>query len=1272
MHLIPTIPGGWNPNEEGVFHIQQTQGDLVFLSAADTEIHSLNKAYGELVKLVSGKRDDLPSLRIANLVYLKQELTIDTYVEEVLKHARLIICRLLGGKNYYPYLIEAISHACKEHHIPVLFLPGYDVPDVELLELSTANVRMGDTVWKYLCAGGKQNHLNCLKFLFHHFFHIPFEYLATQITPDLFFFHPQKGIITETEQEIICKNKQPNVLLLVYQTHYLADNLEPVYYLTEQLEKNNINALLVFVNHLRDPHTVERLYALATDTGTRKINAIINTTSFSIRSLNDDTEADFIFSKINAPVIQSIFASCTKEIWESNLFGLTPTDVAMNIALPEMDGRIITTAVSFKSSLGRDAITDSDILKYSTHTEGCDFIIAFTKRWIHIQQKSNAEKKIALIMPNYPNKDSRLANGVGLDTPASVVAILDSLKQHGYTTGEFIPGTSEELMNLLTHYITNDQETFLYRPFQVSLSAQQFHRHYKNLAPALRKKIEQQWGAPEDSPNFHQDAFVIPGFLLQHVFVSIQPSRGYNQDEKAIYHSPDLPPTYAYLAFYFWLQDVFQADALVHVGKHGNLEWLPGKSLALHPSSCFPAALMPPVPHFYPFIVNDPGEGTQAKRRTHAIIIDHLIPAMTRAESYGELTKLEQLIDEYYEAFNIDPKRTISIRSQIKQLVNASHLQTDLGTSLDDMDALLLKLDAYLCELKEAQIRDGLHILGTLPQGDQLLDLLIALHRLPGNGQLGLTQALAKDLGLAFDPVQDDLQQSFSAEQIRGTVFNGEHPFATCRINGHAVEVLELILRQLLSQHFSIAITSDASDNLFSFGIASCKHTLQLCTYIATHTLPKLERTTEELTNLIRGLNGNFIQPGCSGAPTRGRLDVLPTGRNFYSVDVRTIPTETAYQLGTKSANLIIDRYLQEHGDYPESIGISVWGTATMRTGGDDIAQAFALMGVKPVWQQANRRVADFEVIPLLLLKRPRIDVLLRISGFFRDAFPDVISLFNAVVEKLATLDEPLEQNPIRKRFLTEKEDWKCKGVDEQKAHKRALFRVFGSKPGAYGAGLQAVIDEKNWQTKKDLSTIYINWSGYAYGADRIGESAHEVFEKRLTDLQIVMHNQDNREHDILDSDDYYQFQGGMANAVNTLSGEQPAIYFGDHARPENPKVKTLKEELLKVYRSRVVNPKWIAGVKRHGYKGAFEMAATLDYLFAYDATTGLVDDFMYEGIAQEYLFDADNRQFLEKVNPWALKDMTERLLEAIQRGMWKTPASDVKNRLESLFVNME
>jgi cobaltochelatase CobN len=1242
LHLIPTIPGGWNPNEDGVFYIEQSKGDIVFLSAADTEIHSLNKAYRSL----NAVEVNCPSLRMANLIYLKQELTIDKYVEEIIGEAKLVICRLLGGIRYYPYLVESIALECKQKNIPVLFLPGYAAPDVELMTLSTVDLPISDMVWKYFCAGGKQNLIEMLRFVSHHFFDKKeWTYNAPQRIPDLFLYDLEHGILTK-EQAYLADFDIP---ILVYQSHYLADNLEPVLAICEQLKEKNTPPIVVFVNNLRDKNTADELYDLLIKGNNRQLSTIINTTSFSIKALTEH-ETDFIFYKLNRPVIQAIFASCTKAIWQDNLFGLTPTDVAINIALPELDGRIITTAVSFKVALGKDAITDSDILKYETHQEGVDFVVDFALRWHRLQIKKNTEKHIALIMPNYPNKDSRLANGVGLDTPESMVNIIKALKENGYDLGPFIPNSSQELIALVTHYITNDVDTTLSRPFQVSLSLEDFYNQYNSISLNLREQLEKQWGKPEDSPFYSDGKFAISGFLLGTVFVSIQPSRGYNQDEKAIYHSPDLPPTFNYLAYYFWINHVFNADAVVHVGKHGNLEWLPGKSVALSKESCYPRLLMEAIPHFYPFIVNDPGEGTQAKRRNQAVILDHLIPPMTRAESYGILTQLEHLIDEYYEAFTLDIKRASILKKEIKALVQKAHLDTDLSASVEDIDELLVKIDGYLCDLKEAQIRDGLHIFGQVPEQDQLLDLLIALHRVPSGTTKGITQALALDLGLNFNPLQCDYS----------TPFEKEIQQLYCRTIGDAVEQLELISRVYLAQF------------LFDRKETAYLHFNKVLTYIAKDTYPKVLQTTNEITNLLAGLDGAYIPSGSSGAPTRGRLDVLPTGRNFYSVDVRTIPTPTAYALGLKSANLIIERYIQENGEYPETVGLSVWGTSTMRTGGDDIAQAFALMGVKPVWEEANRRVTDFEIISMLMLKRPRVDVMLRISGFFRDAFPDVISLFNKVVERLAELDEDPEVNPIRKRFLKEKLDWKSKGITEEKAHKRALFRVFGSKPGAYGAGLQAVIDEKNWQTKEDLARVYMQWSGYAYGGDRIGESAHEVFEQRLSDIQIVMHNQDNREHDILDSDDYYQFQGGLTNAVQTVSGTQPHVYFGDHSRPDNPKVKTLKEELLKVYRSRVVNPKWIEGVKRHGYKGAFEMAATMDYLFAYDATTDMIDDFMYEGITAEYLFKPENKEFIEKVNPWALKDMSERMLEAIQRGMWKQPKPETVEKLQQLLIDSE
>ena len=699
-------------------------------------------------------------------------------------------------------------------------------------------------------------------------------------------------------------------------------------------------------------------------------------------------------------------------------------------------------------------------------------------------------------------------------------------------------------------------------------------------------------------------------------------------------------PPHGYLAFYAYLRVVYGAHAIVHVGKHGNLEWLPGKSLALS-ENCYPEAVLGPVPHIYPFIVNDPGEGTQAKRRSSAVIIDHLTPPLTRAESYGPLKDLEALVDEYYEASGVDPRRLVRLKVQILDLVRDIGLDHDAGIHDHDPDDLALqKLDAYLCDLKEMQIRDGLHIFGRSPEGHLLTDLVVALARVPRGAGHGADQSLqrgiALDLGLAgFDPLDCDM----------AAPWNGVHPEmlqdvsdSPWRITGDTVERVELLAAKLVA------------------GEAECpsewENTTLVLEGIRTNLHPAVTACGDaEMSALLTALDGRFVAPGPSGAPTRGRPDVLPTGRNFFSVDSRAVPTPAAWELGQKSAELLIRRYTQDHGEWPTSFGLTAWGTSNMRTGGDDIAQALALIGVKPVWDMASRRVTGYEIIPTALLGRPRVDVTLRISGFFRDAFPDQIALFDTAVRAAGALDEDESDNPIAARMRSELARLVAEGSDEKLARQRAGFRVFGSKPGAYGAGLQALIDEKDWAKRDDLAEAWLVWGGYAYGAGEEGTAERGLLEERLRTVNAVVQNQDNREHDLLDSDDYYQFEGGMSAAVELVSGEQPTIYHNDHSRPEKPVIRTLEEEIARTVRGRVTNPKWIAGVMRHGYKGAFEMAATVDYLFAFAATTGAVGDHHFEGVYQAFLVDEEVRSFLKDKNPHALRDIAQKLEEAVTRG---------------------
>ena len=762
---------------------------------------------------------------------------------------------------------------------------------------------------------------------------------------------------------------------------------------------------------------------------------------------------------------------------------------------------------------------------------------------------------------------------------------------------------------------------------------------------------------------------MISGIRLGETFVGIQPARGFNIDLLANYHDPDLVPPHNYLAFYFWLRFTYQVNAVIHVGKHGNLEWLPGKGLALS-NECWPDAVLGPMPHFYPFIVNDPGEGAQAKRRTQAVIIDHLMPPMARAETYGDMAELEGLVDEYYQAQGLDTRREVWLREQILEKVQSTNILDELNEAArGDDNQVLEELDTYLCDIKEAQIRHGLHILGELPEPHKVANTLIALLRLPrGEGQInqGILHCLVNDFSLQIDG------EPFEPLSAGREPWSGVKPDLLANIDGSlwrstadTRERLELLALQWVQQYL---LADNDLTELIAFPA-----TYALLVYAQSTIHKALQQSVEnELNAIIDGLEGKFIEAGPSGAPTRGRLDTLPTGRNFYSVDNRAIPSKAAWVLGQQSAQALIHRHLQEHGDYPKQLGLSVWGTATMRTGGDDIAQAFALMGVKPIWAEGSHRVVDFEIIPFQLLNRPRVDVTLRVSGFFRDAFANVMALFDAAVVAISELAEPGNNNLIQQNIKQREAQLIADGMNVTQAKREASYRVFGSKPGAYGAGLQGLIDERCWEEKSDLAEAYLNWGGYAYGnSDKDGVQAKEAFLDRLSNIEVVLQNQDNREHDLLDSDDYYQFQGGMSNAAQVYSGKAPIIYHGDHSNPSKPVIRTLKEELNRVLRSRVLNPKWIEAMREHGYKGAFEMGATVDYLFAYDATTDLIADYQYHQVTDTLLFDEVNQQFLKDNNPHIMEEMAERLMEAAQRGLWQAP-DEYQEKLQDLLLQCD
>jgi cobaltochelatase CobN len=1227
MHLLAATPGQIDDGSEPV-DLGQTPADIVFISAADTELAALSEARKDM--------DSPPTLRLANMGHLQHPMSVDLHIEACATKSKLVIARVLGGTGYWRYGVEQYAAHLYAAGIPLALLPGDDKPDQDLRRLSTVDDTDYDALWSYMIEGGPENALN---FLGYAQAMLDGSDKPSPAKPLLRagVYWPGSGLADLSTAQAAWSENAPVVPIIFYRALIQGAGLNPINRLTKTLLRAGLNPLPIFVASLKDPISQATLDSLFT---AAPPSVILNCTSFAVGSPHqgDDSPSNPLVmpSANRSPVFQVVLSGSAEAAWEGNINGLSGRDIAMNVALPEVDGRVLSRAVSFKDEAYFDDDTECAIAAYRGRGDRIQFVADLTAKWAKLRHTDTKARKVALILANYPNKDGRLANGVGLDTPAATVHVLNELCKAGYTT-QNIPADAQVLMDQImagpTNWLTDRADKDGGQALPLSI----YKQYFDALPWAVKQQITDRWGAPESDPFIQGDAFKLSIHSFGNVIVGLQPARGYNIDPTDTYHSPDLVPPHNYLAFYFWQRHHWGADAIVHMGKHGNLEWLPGKSVALS-EECIPEAILGPMPHLYPFIVNDPGEGTQAKRRAQAVIVDHLTPPLTRAETYGPLRDLEALVDEYYEAAGVDPRRIKHLRREILSLTSATGIGIDVGMDGEDEDSDLAKLDSYLCELKEAQIRDGLHIFGQSPKGTLARDLAIALTRVPRSStadqDASIIRALADDLGLGFDPLSAEMGAPWTAiRPVELAVLTSD----TWRTAGDTVERLELAAIQMVE------------GTLAPFGPKSNA----VLDAIKTHVLPTVTACgPAEVHGLLTGLNGQFVPPAPSGAPTRGRMDVLPTGRNFFSVDSRAVPTPTAWALGWKSANLLIEKHLQDQGDWPRALLVTAWGTANMRTGGDDIAQVLALMGVKPKWDAANRRVTGFEIIPMGALGRPRVDVTLRISGFFRDAFPQLVSLVDSAARAVMALDESEHDNPAAHCAKTE----------------GAAPRVFGSKPGAYGAGLQAMIDERLWADKSDLAQAYLEWGSYAYGAGQDGKRDLNGFKTRLSQAEAVVQNQDNREHDILDSDDYYQFEGGAAAAISTLQGRDRPIYHNDHSRSERPLIRTLDDEMARVVRSRVVNPKWIEGVKRHGYKGAFEIAATVDYMFAFAATTNAVKGHHFDLVEAAFLEDDETREFIGDVNPPALLEIAQRLQEAIDRGMWTPRSNSARARIDDIL----
>ncbi|WP_392466059.1 cobaltochelatase subunit CobN [Arsenicicoccus cauae] len=1212
---------------------------LTLLSTSDTDLRSARAADGPV------------TWRYAN----PNRVSMDE-LDELLDGTDLVVVRLLGGRRAWE---EGLDHLLAGSR-PVVVLTGEQAPDAELMSASTVPAGVAAQAHAYLAHGGADNLAELASFL-----------SDTVLLTGNGFAQPQAapswGPLDDTVA-LTCPDgdERPCVAVLYYRAHQMSGNTAFVRDLADALKAAGSRALPLYVASLRTPEPELMATLAQADAVITTVLAAGGTTPAAAQAGGDDDAWDAgALADLDVPVIQALSLTSSREEWLANDDGTTPLDAATQVAVPEFDGRLISVPFSFKE------IDEDGLPVYVTDPERCRRAAGIAHAHARLRHVPPAERRIAIVLSAYPTKHARIGNAVGLDTPASTLDLLRALHERGYDIGPLtgegaLPGlesgNGDDLIKAIIArggydqaWLTEDE--LAANPLRVKAS--DYARWFADLHEDFRAEIVQGWGeAPGEmyldtsrAGRGEAGDLVYAGLTAGNVVVLVQPPRGFGENPIAIYHDPDLAPSHHYVAAYRWLEadqadGGYGAHAIVHVGKHGNLEWLPGKGAALA-GDCAPDAVLGNLPFIYPFLVNDPGEGTQAKRRSHATLVDHLVPPMTRADSYGDIARLEQLLDEYATVSAMDPAKAPAVRQQIWTLIQAARLDHDLGLTdrpeLDDADAFdefVLHVDGWLCEIKDVQIRGGLHVLGQEPTGEARVSLVLAM--------LQATQIWGGDR--ALPGLRTALGLDESAKK------RGE------------TDAVEAAARALVEGMEARGWDGDAIDAVLTAmperpgaDPAGIRAVLQ---FAVDEVVPRLAGTGGEIDAVLHALDGGFVPSGPSGSPLRGLVNVLPTGRNFYSVDPRAIPSRLAYETGVSLAESLVHRYREDKGEWPDSVGLSLWGTSAMRTAGDDIGEALALMGIRPIWDGASRRVTSLEPIPLTELGRPRVDVTLRISGFFRDAFPHAVGLLDDAVQLAASLDEPAGDNFVRAHVQADL----AQGTEQRKA----TTRIFGSRPGTYGAGLLQLIDSRDWRTDADLAEVYEVWGGYAYGRDLEGVPARDEMRSAYRRIRVAAKNVDTREHDIADSDDYFQFHGGMVAHVRSITGESPEAYIGDSTRPEHVATRTLVEETSRVFRARVVNPKWMSAMRQHGYKGAFEMAATVDYLFGYDATTGVVADWMYDRLTQEYVLDETNREFLAEANPWALHGMAERLLEAVERGLWESPDPDVLAELRAAYLDAE
>jgi len=1225
------------------------------VSTSDTDILALARALERLP-------EDFPAVRCLNPLDAPEPRRA---VEELLKGARVVVVRLLGGRRAWEEGFDLLRERCAAEGVFLLAYSGEAEPDVQLGALSLAPAGALAAAGEYLRHGDVFNMEQLLRFLADTFLMEGYGFAPPRPLPDWGFYLPGRGDVDEQEAFGRLQVGRPTVAICFYRAHRLAGNTAFVDCLFAAVEREQANAVALWSYTLRAQSNRAAEEALQRLAG--RVDCLLVTMQAAGSSPEPGSLEGWSAPHLEAlgvPIVQGICVTRPRADWESSPVGLQPFDAATQVAIPEFEGRIVGGVVSFKERTAEGSPVGAPLARYVPDEERAGAVARLAVRHARLRQIPPSRKRVAVMLTNFPNNEGRLGMAVGLDTPASTLRLLERLGEEGIDLDLPFADGDRLIGELISRYAHNPDLAGAAADLPV-YPLERYLDRYRRLPAALRREVEERFGPPPGDFAVVEGGFAIGALELGNVVVALQPLRAFGDDPVAIYHDPTLPPSHHYIATYWWLQDCFAADVVIHVGKHGTLEWLPGKTVALS-RACAPDAVLGQLPFVYPFLVNDPGEGIQAKRRSHAVIVDHLLPVQRKADSYGHLQELEELLDEYARLELVDPGKLPSLASRIWQAVRAAKLDRDLGLveMPSQADELLERLDAYLCEVKEMQVGEGLHVLGRPPTGRELRLLLAQIAANPGPGRTPLRAALAAALGVAQEPLLERPGARL------GDLGVEPPPLLAGQLGGgrasDLLAALDRLIERLLVRLEEEGFAPAAVEPVCREVVGCCPSELADClSFLCAQVVPRVRRCAGELEAVIAAINGRHLRSGPAGSPTRGRLEVLPTGRNFYSLDPRAVPSELAYEAGARLAAELLRRHQADHGGLPRMVGLVLWGTAAIRTQGEDFGQALALLGVRPRFDPVSRRVVGVEPIPLQELGRPRIDVTVRVSGFFRDAFPHLLELLDEAIQLVAKLDEPAELNFLRAHVRAD-------GGEEPGRFREATIRIFSSKPGTYGAGIAELLDASEWRDEQDLVEAYERYGSYAYGRGLAGRQARAALAACHRRIEAAVQTRDNEEHDILGSGDYLQFHGGMVAAAKLRRGVAPAAYIGDSSRPERPRVRTLEEEVRRVFRARVTNPRWIASMVRHGYKGAAELGATVDYLFGYDATAGAAEGWMYEEVANRYVLDPDMAAFFRKANPWAARGIAQRLLEAHRRGLWEDAPAELIGALEEAALAFE